>query len=384
MTTALPKPIRLQAALAAVIEAHPYTSRGELTPSARLDSDAVMLWSRLAHADHDRLDQLIDALTSLEVRILVASARSRMRNDRTPKIFAKVLERFRPENFLSLAWDAFLLTDGHPAFRAKAQEFADLHTATRPQWQRLAVGVKPTDAAVSLYETQPEPFEKWIESSALQLNRWPDLVRGIRIALLNSEGVARLDRREPSQSVERWVQTVIAANEREAWYAMFLHQTARNKRSPKHAVLESILARFNEPENGGMFWQIVSDTGRAAFKLWLMESRLTQLLGEGERVDFWRRFLPQIAKVWANKEKRVVFIDLGSAIAVQFIDAGTATYLFDRPNFKRVSRGIEKEVKKSVYGNASKSLGSYEHRGNSWQFSAESRVRQMLASVSDV
>jgi len=383
VTFSLPGPARLSTALTAVMKAHPYAANGSITPSNRLQTDAAFLWERLTGFRGNERDEAVDALHSLELRILLATARTRLDDPNALAVLATVMDRRRPEGATALAWDIYLVTDGHGNFRSLALAHARESAATQPCWVKLVSDRPPSEIALDLYHTQQQPFALFLGEEGLQLDQWPEFVRCVQRALLTPGKLSRLDRRESSEAIERCVQIAIPAGERESWYQTFLEETQSHRKALDHAVLLSVLHRFDEPAKGRPFWNGVSNSSRKAFDAWLMDCSLTKFMGEGERVDFWRKFLHSMKKAWTTKDRGVVFIDMDVAVAVQFVSTGTATYLFPRDAFKYVSRGAENEVRKSVHGNRQRSVASYEHRGNNWQWGAEAEVRRILAGQAD-
>lgn len=381
MTVMLPGPSRLAAAVAAAVEVHPYAARGALELSSRVEMDASQMWTQLLSLSGGELDAAIEALHILQVRVLIATARPRIGIAGVLTVLARLLDKHRPENVEALAWDVFLESDGHPAFRALSAEHARVHAAEHPLWPHMVQKVRPSEVVLVRYHQQPQPFDQWIASREVALEGHQSFVRTLVRTLLSPGELVRLDQRENSRAIQNWVQRAIPLEGQETWYRAFLEETVRAKRPVDHAVLRAILERFGEPANARPFWDAISEEARRSFELWFTNARLTQLLGEGERVDFWRRFLPQIRRPFHNSDRKVVFIDLGVATAVQFVESGTATYLFRPDVFRRIYRGVEADVRRSVYDNAHKASGSYEHRGYAWRYRAESTVRQVLTEL---
>jgi hypothetical protein len=340
--------------------------------------DAASLWERLVPLHGPALADAVDALHGIEVRILLATARPRLGSATALEVLATVLERRQPDDAGALAWEAYLLSDGHPAFQHVAQGYVRQRAREYPAWDHLVRRGPPSEAALALYHAQQHGFERWSAAPDVALDRWPEFTRRLQAAILAPGTLARLDRREPSAAIAQWAQVAVRAGDRETWYAAFVEETRTNPRPLDHAVLSAVLERFGEPAAGRPFWSGISEAARTAFGLWIMNGRLTHLLGEGERVQFWRRFLAQIKRPYKNRDGQVVFIDLDGAIAVQFVHTGTATYIFPSSAFRHVSRGSDSEVRRSVYDNSHRSLASYEHRGHSWRWSAEAAVRRVL------
>lgn len=383
MTIALPGPARLLTALSTAIDQHPYAVRGDIVSSARTDSDGAALWRRLGTLRGADLAEAVDALAELEVRLLVATVRTRLTDALVLGALAVLIERRRPDGWAALAWETYLVTDGHAEFRHPAAEYVRTEAGTRPAWLHLVRGARPSDVALALYRAQAAGLEPWAAAPAVALDRWSPLVRRVQTALLAAGGLAQLARRETPATIERWVQTVVPADAREDWYRAYLEETRNERRPATHAVLQAILERFGAPSVDRPFWATVSDEARRAFELWLIDARLTELLGEGERVDFWRRFLPHVKRAWRNSDGEVVFLDIGGACAVQFVESGTATYLFPQDAFRRIARGRASDVRISVYRNSARATGWYDHRGYSWQGKAAGVVQYVLKKVTD-
>jgi hypothetical protein len=120
----------------------------------------------------------------------------------------------------------------------------------------------------------------------------------------------------------------------------------------------------------------VPDEVQRAFTDWLKNIELTRLMGEGERVAFWRRFLTSIEKSYASRDKGAVFVCFEKWFAVQFVLSGHATYFFEKRHLYTM-RTLDKHSLYRVVLQRT-SIGSYTHQGSSWSWRAESEVRRVM------
>jgi hypothetical protein len=88
-------------------------------------------------------------------------------------------------------------------------------------------------------------------------------------------------------------------------------------------------------------------------------------MGEGERVAFWRDFLPQIVGSIPTVARDAVFIVFKKWFAVEFVSMGRATYMFPLGQLKRLSKLSGYTLYNAVL--TTPAIGSFKHQGINWQ-----------------
>lgn len=366
------------------MEKHPYPARGELTLTPRVEADAAALWAELLgleRQDPHRLDDRILHLGTLELRILVASARQRLGDASHLRVLSRVIALRKPPGSGALAFAAWLLTDGDAGVREPAARFV-AEGSVPVLWTRLVEARKPSEVIVEAYLEQDLPFDAWVERKDIGLSRFPECGRLVRLRLMTPPLLGRVDDREQSAALEKWANTAVPAPDREAWYQTYLESTRSKKQPLRHAVLESILQQFGEPREARAFWKVLSPQAVASFEIWLRDRQLTSLLGEGERVMFWRWFLADMTGCVANSDGSVVFILFPTWFAAQFKFTGTATYMYPKQEFLvRMRRQTESAIRNQVLLYRDHAVGRYTHMAHSWQDQAADEVRRVLRAM---
>jgi hypothetical protein len=371
-------PTRLHAALERAREQHPYAASGTITDSHRTAADAAALWTRLSPLAGRALDDAVRSLGGLEVRLLVFTARARLAQPECRRALAAVLAAHHPANADRIAWEAFLLEDGSRTFAPFAAPFA-AGQPSRERWLRLLDSPIPSELAATWYLDQRAGLEAWAASPEIGLARHPEFLRLVQRRLLGPDRIVATSRKEGSATIDQWAATEIPAGERKAWYRGYLEATYRPRWAVGNDVLATIIERFGEPSAERPFWTTVPAHVLDAVRLWLKDVQLTRLLGEGERVEFWRRFLVQMVRSVATQDGEAVLLVFDNWFAVQFVRWGHATYMFPSSMLRgfRYHRG--NELYKLVLARKGSRLGRYEHRGYDWQSGAEYMVRAVMA-----
>lgn len=377
MTLALPGPVRLLASLEAVQQAHPYSEHAPLVGGARLDADAAALWKRLLDAPASELARVIARLSKLEFRLLVASAKVRGADRQAQVVMAHAYRFSRDGSLATILWECFLLAADGTDLRDVAREIVGA-PGSPALWKHLVEAKQPSLLAASAYLEQRATFEQWMASSAVKLADLPRFHRLVQRRLLEPPLLQRLDRGMDHATIDAWASTAIEAPERLAWQRTYLEATYGHPRALDHTVLERIVDQHGLPEGGREFWETVSERAIAGFNAWLNDRQLTQLLGEGDRVQFWRRYLPQMKGSYASHDGNVVFILFEKWFAAQFVRPGTATYLFPIKYKLSLRRDDEHSIQQRVRRNQEHKLGRYTHQGYYWEVRAETEVRMAM------
>lgn len=382
-------PRRVRAALQQVFERHPYTADGEVHASSRVDADAARLWDRLCalSGDTDALAGAVRALTRQTERVLLYGAAARLEQPRCLDVLAAVYRLRSPEGerALALGWELWLLTDGVPAFQGPAARYVSRYPA-RTAWSDLVqLGVAPLSRAAATVERTRTPLEGWAAAPGVAFADRTHVMRALRRKLLHPGRLIATVAREGGTTVVRWMEQVLNDGERADGYVLYLNATWRSEWRVDDALVLAILQRYGEPRLGRDFWGAVEPGAVAAVESWIKLVELTKLLGEGEhgeRVSFWRKFLPQIRSFVSNRDKEAVLICFDRWIAVQFVRPGVATYLYPSSfltGFKRLE-GQRLAAKVREMARIDEHLDRYEQRGlvETWQSAAEWTVREVM------
>jgi hypothetical protein len=362
-------------ALDAVREAHPYTASGTIYKSARSDADATAIWERLLSLGQAELASAIQLLSVHDEGLMMYGARARMDSVDALRILERAFELRSFQDRGLVAWDAFLASNGAMAFREPARRYV---TGIKPirAWRVLANAKNPLLEAARLYIHQPVSFSEWLAQPEIQLDKPHALVRHLQRMLLEPETLRDIVEREGVDRVNAWIDDCFVESERVTCFRRYLSEIPSQKWSRDDAVILQIVRRFDVPARGRPFWDTVPDDIAAAFTNWLKDRSLTNLLGEGERVTFWREFLPWMTDVVESRGKEAVFLVFENWFAVQFKEMGHATRMFSRDYLS----GMRQKKEGWLYTRVLKErrIGRYTQQGQVWQDSARMEVMRVM------
>ena len=364
-------------ALRQVQQDHPYAVDGEIVESPRANADADALWERLLSLERGELDAVLSGLTGHEVRVALFGARTRMDDPRCLAVLARLFSLRNPESAGSLAWDGWLLS-GDPGFREAASAYVQEHPA-RTLWPRLLRSASPLTEAIRALEQGKVRFDRWISLPEVGLEDRPLVTTRLRRLLLQQEHVAATSQREPHAAIIQWVNSLMPADEREAWYRDYLCTTYKNNWPKGSAVLEAIIDRFGRPESERPFWSTIPADVRREVTAWVNGGIITQLL-KGRRAEFWLRFRYDIVRLEESRSRDAVFVGFDSWFAVQYKEMGRATYMFRIDQWNRLrwmdEPGLYKEILERYH--EGRYLGRYEHRADDWESGAQDEVMRVM------
>jgi len=366
--------LKVHEALERVQMAHPYTASGKIVRSPRTLSEAAALWARLLELDTATLDRALAGLTDHELRLLLFAAPDRFDDARAFDILDRLLIVGRVPHLGKVGWTVYVITNGRPGFREAALSYARSEP-TRRVWIDLAEHASPLDRAVELYLQSGTTLEQWVELPGIALAGSSLVTKRLKARALGETYFLSTIARESPEVVVRWVNQVLTEEERVAWYYRFLNATYASSWNVTNEIMFAILSRFGDPDRSRPFWSEISDEVFSAVERWIRNVRLTRLLGEGERVDFWRRFLDHVRETFESRDQQAVFICFDDWFAVQYRDPGAATYIFADTYLNRLRRLAGYRLYRAVL--RTPRIGRYEHRGY-WQPTAEAVVRRVL------
>lgn len=387
---ALPEPLALKSALSRAVRNHPYAAAGDWdSNSERLVADATALWDRLVGYEAEQRRRAVIRLTAFELRLIILTARTRLSDASCLAVLDEVFVEHKLSEASQLAWEAFLLTDGRASFRDPARRHCEKVEPRSPACRMLTLDGSPTQAACRLYLGGTDSFSRFWGSLPRLIRDVVPFAERVKFALISdSQYIGTVDERESSESVLQWSAESIPSIERDGWELRFLRSSFQKRGlrrwgahpwPTQHAVLSAIHSHHGEPQSSHAFWSRLESPVRDAYACWLRDQDLTRLLGENDRVQFWRAYLRWLVRSEANRDSDVVFIYFDRWFAVQFKNAGTATYIFENKDFrKELLRMDEMSLARWVRSNR-RALSSYEHRGNTdtWQRNAADVVQSV-------
>jgi hypothetical protein len=370
-------PNRVLKALDSVLEKHPYSASGRIAKSGRADQDSARVWDRLLALPRVELESAMKALEKREERLLLYSASGRLSDAPSREVLGYLYRVRRPSTHDAIAWWALLVSNGATDFREAAVRFASGPTA-RSMWPQWARSVRPIDDVVNHYRWTKTPFDVWLQSRDVGLESRSDIGILLKRVLLEPGKLADTCSREREHTILEWCESVFSSSGRQEWLAAYLRETFRRGWSTQSLILTTIVHRYGEPSDGRPFWESISSEAAAAVGVWLKDRELTARLGEGEhgeRVAFWRKFLPLAKHLIVSRCETAVFICFDNWFAVQFVHMGHATYMFER-SYLTVMRARQRNALYQAVL-STPPLDSYEHRGRFWASTAEAVVRRV-------
>lgn len=378
-------PTMVAAALKRVQQEHPIPLQGEIFECARADHDAAALWNRLCAFRDERLDRALLTLEPIEERLLLYGAPPRLLDQGCVAVLARLFTHRQPSGRGLLAWEALVISNGDAAFRTSALEYAR-NRSTPPGWAAFAEAAQPLDLMLRSITASRVPLDQWLNRPENALSARPILVRFLKRKLLVPPYLSDSCQRETPNTLAEWANAVLLDDERRQWYTDFLLTTSGSGWDANHRVLEDICNRYGIPTQARPFWDELPLKVVEAVNLWLKDRELTDSLGVGDRLRFWRRFLPWIEKSFRSRSGDAVFICLDNWFAVQYREMGRATYMFENKHLIVLRRLDEPALYNRIlrYHRAGWSIGRYEHRGLSWEFDAQREVMRVLKLYSKI
>jgi len=135
------------------------------------------------------------------------------------------------------------------------------------------------------------------------------------------------------------------------------------------------------------FWRKVSTGAKKEFAIWVMEKRIERFF-EGERADFWKRFLRagQVVRVREILQEDGFMIDFDKFGVIEFKQVGNAAYIYPQSVFNRFwsqaqkySRpGAFKDKHNTVRSVSFPSWGGRIIHNKNWQEDTAQKIQQLL------
>ncbi len=381
MTMLSSGPRRLMAALLAVKRAHPYSESAPLEMSPRVEKDAAALWARLRRLSLRARRAAVPRLSGIELRLIAATTAGRAGEEWTHEVLVRAWRHTGDAAMAAMLWEAFLLSSGETALRQVASEHA-ARGESPALWKWLVGDAAPSVLAASAFMGQRRlQFREWIARDDVGLAPYTRFVHLTQLRLITPPMLERVDLAVPPATIDGWALSAIPSPDTPAWHRAYLETTAGHPRPTSHAVLERIVDEHGTPAEGFAFWKEVSPRVVAEVNDWLRVRQLAELLGGEQTVELWRRFLPEIRSIIANRDGRVVYVLFDRVVAAQFLDGASDVWLFPLDMLTVLRRDDAHRIRKRVEENREHALGRFTPRGERWVEGAESAVKNALRTA---
>lgn len=376
-------------ALERVQQAHPLAKSGYLHVRGEVLESGQRLYCRLCQLRGPELEAAILGLTALQARLLCHVIGVRLFEEHAIGLLSALAAGQPTAIDPSVAVQGWLLASDGGAFVAYVDAWRRTNVHDIKAWDQLvrtasAGGIPPMLLLRDQYLNSAGGWTSFQWAQELERQQWIPSIHCLQRLLLLGPVLGRTAHSEPPDTILRWAERSFVPSERDKWLATFIDTTLGQGWGRRHAILELIHSKFGPPK-GHSFWAAVSAAGVERFTRWLVEHELTSLLGEGPRVEFWRRFIGDKMEVpFLSRDGDAVLLLFPGCIAVQFIDMGKATFLVPRTQVGQLRRLDAQQLYGHVRAlhNMSLTLGRYEHRGYHWEHQAERIVRQVLGGGS--
>lgn len=376
-----PKPLELHSALKRVREQHPYSSTGTIARSQKADSDAGDLWKRLLDLPEPEQRAVVARLSRLEVGLLAYGSSAHLGEPAGVRLLRFAALEHEQFSTYKVVVELFVAGNGDPGFAGSASKHANRRE--HPYWQRLTRHGKPLVALCEDYLNSTNDLEGFLQDPEVGFASSVTILKSARRMLLTPTMVGRTLKREGVRKWEHWFTLEYSEEEREQWFIWYLQTDLAHQWAPKDAILRAIHLRHGAPDSSQIFWSKAGPELLKKFKRWLLDSQLTDVLGESDRTLFWRDFLHSVTECWPSKDSTALFIQGIGWYAVQFVEMGRATYIFPDIVPRPPRTLLRNELYSRVLRNRANSIGRYEHRRSNWQHHARSVVRRIIRTYSD-
>ena len=159
-------------------------------------------------------------------------------------------------------------------------------------------------------------------------------------------------------------------------------------------ILELVEKRFGVPTMDKEkttietpFWRKVNPGAKKEFAIWAMEKRIERFF-EGERADFWKRFLREgkVIRVREILREDGFMIDFGRFGVIEFKQTGNAAYVYPQSVFNDYWRRAQKYYQPRAFKDKYKSVRSLSFpswdgriiHNKYWQEDTAQKIRQLL------
>jgi hypothetical protein len=290
-----------------------------------------------------------------------------------------------PEGAGELAWVAWLISDGEVPFRVPAATHA-AQFPMRTTWRRMLSVANPLSVIVSFAEQVRQPLETVLKRQDVALEDQPLVVNALRRRMLTMPHLKSTCDIEKPQVVSQWLQSLLPDDEREARIREYLLGTCEQDWKQRNPVVTYVIQRHGDPDRDRPFWKDMPAEVLRAVRGWINGGLLDDLLEDGRRTRFWRRYRFEMTSIFESKSRTAVFICFPAWFAVQFKESGKATYMFPEREMIHLKRRLDPALSREVLdrARAGRHVGRYAQMGNYWEQSAQREVDAVRRRFSGV
>lgn len=371
-----PAPVEVKRALTRVRSAHPYAASGRIARSETADRDSSDLWHRIIALPAVEWPNALNQLTRLEIGLLAYGASARIGEARALDVLRAAVRTIATFAMHRVVFEAYVITSGDATFADSAIAHAEV--AGPKLWRFVAGSNDPLHSLRVAYEASSLRLEGWLESDDVRLSRSSHVRRVLRRELLRPPNVSAIVAREEAGEWERWHALEFPGDAGIDWYVAYMRAETAHRWMADDVVLRAFHRVHGAPSATSRTWEKVPVELSERFALWLLNANLTDVLGETDRVRFWRGFLRSIVACWPSRDSSAVFVQMKGWFAVQFVEMGRATYMF-LGEVPRPWRHLDID---DLYFQVRQGgrVGRYEHRGRDWQADAHREVLRVTRS----
>jgi len=158
-------------------------------------------------------------------------------------------------------------------------------------------------------------------------------------------------------------------------------------------ILRFIEKKYGEPSDPDKneietpFWKNVKPEPKKEFRTWIMLQRIQEFF-EGERADFWRRYVVEkrVTRVKKILDGDGFMIDFGPFGVVEFKNLGNAAYIYPANAFGTYWRRADRESYVSRFKDKEKTISNRHYRGwdgriihrEGWQSETSSKIKTLM------
>ena len=371
---------RLDLALDRVRRAHPFAASGYIHKCPEVLESGRRLLGPLLQLEGVALETAMSQFTLNQARLIVLAVSGQLDDVRTTRVLVELVKQHPSAVEPRLAFEAFVLAGGPSGLRACAQRWVVEAMGRVSPWPAAMAAGIPLHLMRDAYIEESKPWATSDWKRAFEHTPFPRIETQLFRSLLCPPVLRVIAQREQGAMLKEWASRCFVVSERDQWLATFLEETWPDGWARSHAILEEIHGRFGVPGQHS-FWTPLAPDACRSYLRWLVDHDLTRMLGEGDRVQFWRRFMGDGMEVPIRAGGgEAVLIVFKRFVAVQFIETGKATYLVDRTQLTALRRLGSFDLYPYVLklNRDGKTRQRYEHRGQFWQIRAEGIVRALL------
>jgi hypothetical protein len=328
----------LEAALKGVRQLHPIRGTKPDPPSETILKEVR---ERIKSCEGEKLAELAYSFDSLRIMACLEVLIADKELDVSAKASRVLLMRSR-DNVIQAAWFKLILHYPHNLLEEYLRQslerkgFAPLvglqNVSERvPSWflsNRLSEGVLRDYEGSQGYRS----LDAYLEGNFIDGKK--GVFRETWRLLLSRGSAKNIQKEDPQRVLLEYIKAENAKNL--ATFCQHYLNALHSSKNWNERILRFIEKKYNaptDPDGSGNietpFWQKVKPKPKKDFHAWLMLLRIDEFF-EGERADFWRRYVVQnkVSRVKRILEGNGIMIDFGAFGVVEFKSVGNAAYIY--------------------------------------------------------